>query len=160
MARAHRVHMKKPTGTTTGTQSDVVSAHHIRQEFAAKLYNLMLEKRWTQSDLMRASGLTSRDSISTYVGGRSLPSPLNLEKIAQALGVTPEFLLPHRPEGAIQAEYPTMRVTTSSADPSQSFLQINRIVPARLANEIERMIIDADEEARTERKAKNNEISK
>lgn len=66
------------------------SANIERMEFAKKLINLMRDKNLNQSDLARKSGLT-RDAISTYVRARSMPEPLNLAKLAKALGVEPSY---------------------------------------------------------------------
>jgi transcriptional regulator with XRE-family HTH domain len=70
------------------------SANEERLHFARQLIALLRERDWNQSDLSRRTGL-SRDSISTYARGRSMPEPANLRKIAEALGVTTErFQLP------------------------------------------------------------------
>jgi len=64
-----------------------------KEEFAKRLYRLMLKRGMTQSDLARESGL-SRGNISTYVRGTSLPKGLFLQKIADALSVELDELLP------------------------------------------------------------------
>jgi transcriptional regulator with XRE-family HTH domain len=62
-------------------------------DFGARIKDLLRERNWNQSDLARATGL-GRDSISTYINGTTRPTPKNLGKIAQALGVEARDLLP------------------------------------------------------------------
>lgn len=64
------------------------SANVERMEFAKKLVNLMRDNNMNQADLARRAGLT-RDAVSTYVRARSMPEPINLAKLAKALGVEP-----------------------------------------------------------------------
>lgn len=143
MARAHRVHMKK---FTPDIRSDVEPAHLIRQDFANRLYNLMHENGWTQAELGRRAGIESRDSISTYINARSLPSPLNLEKLAKALGVTPEELLPQRVEQAIAADHPSIEVRVSTTDPTKAWLQINRLVSVKTAVKVVQIVAEDEDE--------------
>lgn len=66
------------------------SANVERMEFAKKLINLMRDKNLNQTDLAKKAGLT-RDAVSTYVRARSMPEPINLAKLAKALGVEPAY---------------------------------------------------------------------
>lgn len=66
------------------------SANVERMEFAKKLVNLMRDKNLNQADLARKAGLT-RDAVSTYVRARSMPEPINMAKLAKALGVEPSY---------------------------------------------------------------------
>ena len=66
-------------------------------EFATRVYTLMYEKGWNQSELARKSEI-GRDSISTYINGKSVPTPRNLEKLSLALGTEPEKLYPNYDE--------------------------------------------------------------
>jgi transcriptional regulator with XRE-family HTH domain len=101
--------------------------HLTRQEFGKRLYDLILEKGWTQSELARRAGVL-RDSISSYVNGKILPEPLNLKKLADALDVSSEDLLPNYTEQAIETQAPVMEIITSGEDPQRSIVRINRIV--------------------------------
>jgi transcriptional regulator with XRE-family HTH domain len=65
-------------------------------DFGARLKHYLKLKHWNQSDLARATGL-GRDSISTYIAGTVRPTPKNLVKLSQALGVQPADLLPDSP---------------------------------------------------------------
>lgn len=64
-----------------------------KKAFGRRLHQIMLAKNLTQSDLARAAGM-DRMRISSYVRGQSLPTPLFLKKLAEALSIDPNELLP------------------------------------------------------------------
>ena len=66
---------------------------HLRAELGRRIQSRMQAKGWTQSELARQSEM-GRDSVSSYVRGRSMPGPLHLSRIAKALDCTTEDLLP------------------------------------------------------------------
>lgn len=98
-----------------------------KQEFGRRLYDQLLKQRLNQSDLARKSGL-GRDSISQYVRGRSVPTPQNLEKMAEALGIEPDDLFPNYSAQAIAIEDPTFQLRAVDGDSSQMWLTINQRV--------------------------------
>lgn len=77
-------------------------------EFGARLKHYLKLKSWNQSDLARATGL-GRDSISTYIAGTVRPTPKNLAKISQALGVQPADLMPDTPR--LDSDAPILDMT-------------------------------------------------
>jgi len=77
-------------------------------DFGARLKHQLKLKNWNQSDLARATGL-GRDSISTYIAGTVRPTPKNLVKIAQALGVQPADLAPDSPR--LEPDAPILEMT-------------------------------------------------
>lgn len=114
----------------------LVPKHLTRQEFGRRLYSLMLGKGWHQSELARQSGLP-RDSISTYVRGRSMPTPQNLEALAKAFGLTAEELLPNYNEAAVMdEENPSFEMKASTAAPGTVWLRVNRSVSMTAAIKI------------------------
>ena len=115
--------------------SEMQPSHLTKQQFGNRVYQLMLGKGWKQSDLARRADLT-RDSVSKYVLGRSLPSPLNLKKLAAALDVEPEALLPNYVESAIEADNPLMEMKVSHNDPNIAWLRVNRLVTTSTAMEV------------------------
>jgi transcriptional regulator with XRE-family HTH domain len=131
MARKTRIHL------ATDSASDVKLApkHLTKQEFGRRLYNLMLRKGWHQSELARQSGLP-RDSISVYIRGKSLPTPLSLKQLADALGVTTEELLPNHTESAIDEDMPSIEFKVSPNQPDRAWLRVNRLVSIRAGMEI------------------------
>ena len=103
-----------------------------RQEFGRRLYNFMMQKMYSQSDLARASGM-GRDSISQYVRGRSVPSPKNLVKLADALDVEVDVLFPNYDAQSNAIEQPTLELKSIEADAEHLWLRINMKVPAEKA---------------------------
>jgi transcriptional regulator with XRE-family HTH domain len=111
----------------TDSVANLKPKHLTKQEFADRLYQLMRDKGWHQSDLARAAKLP-RNSVSTYIRGVSLPSPKSLQSLAEALDVTEEELLPNHVEGAIREDVPSLDLRVSTADPEMAWLQVNRLV--------------------------------
>ncbi|MCH5299019.1 MAG: helix-turn-helix transcriptional regulator [Ruminococcus sp.] len=59
--------------------------------FVLKVKQLMKEKKLTQADIVRLTGL-SKSGVSQYLSGKNKPSKKALAKIADALNVSPEQL--------------------------------------------------------------------
>lgn len=116
--------------------TSVVSNRNMtKEEFAKRLYEQMTNKDWTQSQLARYSGL-NRDAISTYVRGRSLPSPQNLAKLAKALDCKAEDLMPNYFEVAA-AEQPTkMELREVHGEEGLMWLKVNMRLPRATAIQI------------------------
>jgi transcriptional regulator with XRE-family HTH domain len=110
-----------------------------KKEFGTRIFNLLKEKRWRQSDLARASGL-GRDSISQYVRGRTFPTPVNLEKLAEALKVGAEFLLPNYDFQTNEFEDATIEFKSIESDAKNSWLKINMKLPTEKALRILQII--------------------
>lgn len=135
MARKVRTHVIAPDSPTSG----LAPKHLTKQEFAKRIYNLMMVRGWNQSELARQAGL-NRDAISTYMNGRALPTPPKLKALANALNVGPDELLPNHTESAIDQDMPAfeMRVSTSSSD--QAWLRVNRLVSVVTAVKIAELL--------------------
>jgi transcriptional regulator with XRE-family HTH domain len=110
-----------------------------KQEFGKRLYRLMMAKGWRQSELARQADLP-RDSVSTYIRGKTLPTPLSLQKLADALGVASEELLPNVVEGAIDEDIPSLEMKVSPNAPETAWLRVNRAVSLKTALEIMRLL--------------------
>jgi transcriptional regulator with XRE-family HTH domain len=109
------------------TDPELRPKHLTKQEFGRRLYQLMNRKGWHQSELARKAGV-ARDSISTYIRGVSMPDPGNLQKLAEALGVSTDELLPNHVEAAIDNDVPAMEMKVSGTDPRMAWLRVNRLV--------------------------------
>jgi transcriptional regulator with XRE-family HTH domain len=110
------------------SKSPLARRHLTRQEFAKRVYTLMIRKGWNQSELARQSGL-NRDAISNYVRGANTPDPANLKKLAKALEVEAADLLPNYDEQALDMETaPALEIKASQDDPSRSWVRLNREV--------------------------------
>jgi transcriptional regulator with XRE-family HTH domain len=134
MARSNR-HFSPPGAVPAG----LAPAPIARQEFARRLHKLMRAKNWNQSDLARvafgttedARGYTvarGRDSISSYLRGTTIPDPKNRDKLAKALGVSPEELLPNGLFDAMEQEEPSLEIKQVVGHPGQAWLRVNQLV--------------------------------
>lgn len=132
MAKSYRTHV---SGVKASPPSRLVPKHLAKEEFARRLYRLMVERGWRQADLARKADLP-RNAISVYLRGASLPSPENLNALAKALDTKPELLLPNYTESAIEKDNPEIDMRVSPGDPKSAWLRINRLVSTSLAIKI------------------------
>lgn len=119
--------------------SPLIPKHLAKDEFARRLYKLMIDKGWRQADLARSSGLP-RNAVSVYMRGASLPNRDSLKALAKAFNVDPDMLLPNYKESAIDRDNPAIDFRVSTADPKQAWLRINRLVSTSLAVKILAML--------------------
>lgn len=141
MARSTRTHL--PPGRTA--KSPLIPKHLAKDEFARRLYKLMLDRGWRQADLARAADLP-RNAISVYLRGASLPNPESTKALAKALDMEPGELLPNYTESAIDRDNPEIEFRVSPADPKKAWLRINRLVTTSTAIKI-MALIEAEDEA-------------
>lgn len=125
-------------------RANFVPRELTKQEFGRRVQSLMLAKDWNQSDLAREAEL-GRDSISTYVNGRTFPTPRALRKLAKALGVEESELLPNGMMKALDDEHPAIELKQAAGHPGMAWLRINRAVPFSVAAQIIALINEADE---------------
>lgn len=103
-----------------------------KQDFGRRLLALIRDRNWNQAELARAAGL-GRDSISTYIKGTVYPDPKNLKKIADALGTTPQALMP---DGVPSTDLPILEIRQSSTEPDKVHIRVNRLVTVEQASKI------------------------
>lgn len=106
-----------------------------RSDFARRLYKLMVSKGWRQSELARRANLP-RDSISTYMRAKVLPTSESLRKLAAALGVETTDILPNYIERAVDVDAPMVEMKVSPNEPNKAWLRVNQLVPLSVAAEI------------------------
>lgn len=75
---------RNPEGQTKADLMRILSANLLRE---------LAKREWDQADLARASGLV-KDSIHSYCTQKTLPRPLALSKMANALRIKPSELMP------------------------------------------------------------------
>ena len=136
MTNIVRTHL---TGDSAG--SGLAPKHLTKQEFGKRLYRLMMDRGWRQSDLARAADLP-RDSVSVYIRGKSLPTPQSLAKLAEALNVPAEELFPNHVESAIDNDIPAFEMKVSPNAPHIAWLRVNRYVSLDVANQIAKILAD------------------
>jgi transcriptional regulator with XRE-family HTH domain len=118
----------RPDAFSSPTADAKATRDEVKKEFGRRVYTLMLQRGWTQSELAKEAGLT-RDAISRYTRHVSIPEPHALLKLANALGVDREALLPDY-EGVtkdVASETP-LRIEAVRSDPSMAWITINRMV--------------------------------
>lgn len=141
MARSSRTHLPP----NPALKSPLIPKHLAKDEFARRLYKLMIDRGWRQADMARHAGLP-RNAISVYLRGASLPSPESLKALAKALDMEPGVLLPNYTESAIDRDNPELEFRVSPADPKKAWLRINRLVSTALAIKIMGLIESEDAE--------------
>lgn len=125
------------------------------EHFARVLNKRMLELGMSQADLARAAfgettdnrGYTvarGRDRISSYLHGKSLPDPVNLQKLADALGMSPESLAPDITAATVDRENPEVALTAIAGHSDKVLLRVNKLVPLALAAQIVTLISNAE----------------
>jgi transcriptional regulator with XRE-family HTH domain len=131
-------------GTVADNGSRGLTPKHLtKEEFARRVYRLMVQRGWTQSDLARHAGLP-RDAISVYVRAKSLPTPVNLAKLAACFGMKAEELLPNIVESAIDNDQPAFEMRASTAAPGKVWLRVNRLVSMSTAVKIAELLEQDD----------------
>jgi transcriptional regulator with XRE-family HTH domain len=112
----------------------------MKAAFAQRLLSVMRERGWTQSELARRARI-GRDNVSGYIRGKNLPGPAILNRLAAALAVGPEQLIPMTSE---QASAPkagqgfTLRHLANDGD--HVWLQVEQALPWDQAEAILRIL--------------------
>lgn len=110
----------------------------LKSAFGDRLYKLMISKGWRQSELARRAGL-SRDQVSTYINGKSLPSRDSLEKLASLFNCAPDDLWPST--DASMGEH-AFEMTQSPGFPGLAWVKVNQRVKASTALAIAKLLQD------------------
>lgn len=138
MARKTRAHIVSDVQPEL-PGAEMAPRHLTKQEFGRRLHHMLLERGWRQSELARRAGI-QRDSVSVYVRGRSFPTPLNLQKMAKALGLRPEDILPNQLESAIAEDEPDFELKVSPGDAKQAWVRLNRLMSLETAVQIATLV--------------------
>lgn len=128
-----------------GTSSRV--REDAKRLLAKKIHRAIVEKGWTPAELARRAGLT-RDNISTYMRMASLPTPESLAKLAKALDMTTEDLLPNRADATFSdPDNPTLEITQTPAAPGKARLRVDQVVDFAVAAKIAALLQEAANDA-------------
>lgn len=140
MSNRDRIHLPND-GPGDRSDESLAPKALAREEFGRRVYNAMLKKGWRQSDLARVSGVP-KDSVSTYIRGKVMPTSLSLQKIAEALGVDPTDLLPNALYRAIDADTPDFEMKVSPGDGTKAWVRLNRLMSMKAAVAIATIVND------------------
>ena len=118
----------------TNVSSALLPKEAVKAEFARRLQHAFTQTGWTQSELARQAELRlpkghtfGRYNVSTYVRGKSLPGPVHLKALCDALGLKTDDLLPTRGVRQAGSDVPPLDVR-DMAD-GNVWLRINQAVP-------------------------------
>lgn len=114
-----------------------------KAEFGKRVFDLMHEKGWNQSDLAKRADM-GRDSVSTYVRGKSVPSPQNLEKLAKALNVKAEELYPNYEANSAALDEPIFQLKQVNDDSNKMWLTINMKIDSDKAIAVMKILNEKD----------------
>ncbi len=109
-----------------GEDMELAPREAVRREFGKRLQGAMIDKGWNQSELARRAGV-GRDNISSYIRGISMPGPVMLHKIAEALQMKPDEILPSKAMPTIDQVVPALDVRDIGK--GLAWLRINQAVP-------------------------------
>jgi transcriptional regulator with XRE-family HTH domain len=120
-----------------------------KQEFGRRLARVLEERHMSQSDLVRAIEAKTgekmgRDAISTYVNGRSFPTPKSLGLLCETLGMTRDELLPNASIQAINDEHPALELRAAAGHPGMAWVRINRLMTFETATKIVTLVNEED----------------
>lgn len=136
MSRAHFSHDPSDERGTPLTPEAL-----SKQEFGRRLQKVLHDRNWSQADLAREVGRVTgrnmgRDAISTYINGRSFPTPASLNQLCKALDMTREDLLPNALINATQDEHPAFEMRAAVGQPGRAWVRVNRMMSFETAAEI------------------------
>lgn len=116
-----------------------------KQEFGRRLQKALNDRNWSQADLARevervTGRKMGRDAISTYINGRSFPTPNSLNQLCKALQMTREELLPNALINATRDEVPAFEMRAAVGQPGRAWVRVNRLMSFETATEIARLL--------------------
>lgn len=142
---------KTPTTGRLGSTDNETDAYAhkdvLKREFGQRLHRLLVQKGMTQTDLAKAASRYvpdkqfGRDLVSSYVHGRYVPNPVNLEALAKALGVSAEDLMPNANNLPRRGETtPPLDIRVLGDD--RASLRVNQVVSLACALKVAQLIND------------------
>lgn len=137
--RPHKPYYPAPGGVTATDSRQVA--------FIKNLHRLMLRKGWKQSDLaqeaekhMPKGKPFGRHLPSSYLTGKTMPSPMMLDAMAKALGVPTTEIIPEGAAEFVGAEPASVRIEMMPSGKAQLYLDIE--IDAAKALEIMAIVND------------------
>ena len=140
MARKHAFVNRQPTNMAPNAPKDAVKA-----EFGRRLQHRIAELGWNQSELGRRAEaylpdgeMFGRDNVSGYIRGLSLPGPVKLRALAQALDCEIADLIPSSGVPSVDNRHPPLEVKDSGD--GRAWIRINQAVDWPVALQIMKLI--------------------
>lgn len=124
--------------TAIGTEAERIA-------FGRRVFDRMVSKGWNQAELARRAGLT-RDSISTYIKGKVLPTEANRHRLAETLGCAPADLWPADGEMGVRPQESVVQaVTVSARGEPRVWLRVDRQVSLKTALAVAKLLEEEGE---------------
>lgn len=139
MTRNSRTHVLVNDTNADPADRSLAPRHLTKEEFGRRLHRMLLDRGWRQSELARRADI-QRDSVSVYIRGKSFPTPLNLSKMAKALGVKTEDILPNYMETAVANDEPDFELKVSPGDDTRAWVRLNRLLTLETAVQIAALV--------------------
>lgn len=119
----------------------------LKDQFGRWLHRTIMKEGLSQSEFARRCGLP-RDSISTYVLAKTLPSPASAKKIADYLKMDVEDLLfmpkngntQHGPVEEPKVELPSLNIQTLPDRPGHARVKLDRVLKLSSAVKIAEIV--------------------
>ncbi|AKR54371.1 hypothetical protein XM25_00835 [Devosia sp. H5989] len=115
----------------------------VKDAFGRRLYAAILKKGITQAETARRAGI-GRYNVNNYLQGRALPTPLTLQKLAEALDMKPSDLMPENAfeQAAAEKTPPKDVYSISSLAGGKARVQLDKVVRMSTALKIGQLIDD------------------
>ena len=116
-----------------------------KKEFGRHLQRLLNDRNWSQADLARevlavTGKRMGRDAVSTYINGRSFPTPASLNRLCRAFGIPREELLPSVLVNTTKDQHLAFGMRVTSSQPGKAWVEVNRAMSFDTATEIARLL--------------------
>ena len=121
-----------------------------KQEFGRRLQQILNDRNWSQADLARAVEAATgvkfgRDAVSTYINGRSAPTPASLNLLCKTLGMTRDELFPNAAIHAAQDENPAFEMVAVAGHAGKAWVRLNRMMRFETAARIATILTEEDQ---------------
>ena len=117
----------------------------IRAEFAKRLAKALSVREMRPAELARRAGF-GRDSISTYLNAKTIPTAMSLQKLAAALDMDEEDLMPGSKSEALQQFNEPREFEIVSVGPKSplAWLKVNKTVSLETAYKVVGLLMEDD----------------
>ncbi len=132
------------------------------EEFGRRLFAELEKRRWSQSDLARKAWpdekpktdrngyavVPKRDLISSWVRGKAVPTPANLDAICKAMHLDPAELAPDLTASAVRQEPASFSMQVARDRSDLCYVRVNRLMPMSAALKIGAIIDALDQDTK------------
>jgi transcriptional regulator with XRE-family HTH domain len=139
--RAKRIGAQASAGGPGGGGPENPQQVMTKEDFARHLFSLIKARGWSQSELGRRAGMT-RASVSDYVNARVEPTPISVQKMARAFGISEHEVMPNQLAKAIRDDAINFEMKASDGNPNLVRLRMDRLVSLETASKISTLLFE------------------